>query len=285
MKHAYLILAHNNFYVFDTLLQMIDDERNDIYIHIDSKCKSFDYGKYKGFVKNSEIHFVENYSVSWGEYSLIQAELALFSKAYKKGGYDYYHLISGTDLPIKSQDYIHNFFDMNLGYEFITCAIPGYTRKCNIISRFDTYQHTRNKVFCFLNHIKYKRFKHDFEVSFGSEWVSVTEPFVKCIIEHKKWIKKHFKYSHTCDEVYKQCIALNTKFRDKIYPFPNNENTVSFNMRYIDWSAGGSHPKIITMDDINKLFETDCLFARKFDEEVDRDVIDYVYDRVVHNNK
>ena len=39
------------------------------------------------------------------------------------------------------------------------------------------------------------------------------------------------------------------------------------------------------MDDINKLFETDCLFARKFDEEVDRDVIDYVYDRVVRNNK
>ena len=40
-KHAYLIIAHNNFYILKKLIALIDDERNDIYIHIDKKTKNF----------------------------------------------------------------------------------------------------------------------------------------------------------------------------------------------------------------------------------------------------
>ena len=39
MKHAYLILAHNEFVILERLIQSIDDERNDIYIHFDGKLK------------------------------------------------------------------------------------------------------------------------------------------------------------------------------------------------------------------------------------------------------
>ena len=41
--HAYLIIAHNEFDILKKTIQMIDDERNDIYIHIDKKCKNFDF--------------------------------------------------------------------------------------------------------------------------------------------------------------------------------------------------------------------------------------------------
>lgn len=36
-KHAYLVIAHKDDLTFRTLLQMLDDVRNDIYIHMDSK--------------------------------------------------------------------------------------------------------------------------------------------------------------------------------------------------------------------------------------------------------
>ena len=36
-KHAYLIIAHDNFYTLEKLIKSIDDSRNDIYIHIDKK--------------------------------------------------------------------------------------------------------------------------------------------------------------------------------------------------------------------------------------------------------
>lgn len=41
MKHAYLILAHNEFVILERLIQSIDDERNDIYIHFDGKLENY----------------------------------------------------------------------------------------------------------------------------------------------------------------------------------------------------------------------------------------------------
>lgn len=34
MKHAFLIIAHNEYPILEVLLSMLDDERNDIYLHI-----------------------------------------------------------------------------------------------------------------------------------------------------------------------------------------------------------------------------------------------------------
>ena len=33
-KHAYLIIAHNDFYILEKLLMLLDDERNDIYSQV-----------------------------------------------------------------------------------------------------------------------------------------------------------------------------------------------------------------------------------------------------------
>ena len=40
MKHAYLIIAHHEFDILSKLVQAIDDERNDIFIHFDKKIKN-----------------------------------------------------------------------------------------------------------------------------------------------------------------------------------------------------------------------------------------------------
>lgn len=37
MKFAYLIIAHTRFDQVEKLLKLLDDERNDLYIHIDQK--------------------------------------------------------------------------------------------------------------------------------------------------------------------------------------------------------------------------------------------------------
>lgn len=36
-KHAYLIMAHQNFEQLAILLELLDDIRNDIFIHVDKK--------------------------------------------------------------------------------------------------------------------------------------------------------------------------------------------------------------------------------------------------------
>ena len=42
-RHAYLIMTHGNFEILKLQLEMLDDSRNDIYIHVDKKVKNFDF--------------------------------------------------------------------------------------------------------------------------------------------------------------------------------------------------------------------------------------------------
>lgn len=118
MKHAYLIIAHDNVDILNVLLHLLDDKRNDIYLHIDKKS-SIDLDKiYRPTISN--FYLLSNrINVKWGDFSQIRVEISLLKEAIGNSHYSYYHLLSGVDLPIKSQNYIHDFFDKNQGLEFI----------------------------------------------------------------------------------------------------------------------------------------------------------------------
>ena len=46
-RHAYLIMAHNNWYTLEKLIRLLDVPWNDIYLHIDKKVKDFSQEYYK----------------------------------------------------------------------------------------------------------------------------------------------------------------------------------------------------------------------------------------------
>lgn len=110
-KHAYLIMAHNNWNILKLLLKALDREENDFYIHIDSKVSSFDEMMLDGVLKKSNLNFVERKNVKWADYSQIDVTLDLLQSAKSNYNYSYYHLLSGVDMPIKSSEYIYNYFE------------------------------------------------------------------------------------------------------------------------------------------------------------------------------
>lgn len=118
-RQAYLIIAHRYDETFKTLLQMLDSDENDIFVHMDKKNKQFDEKECRGLVKQSGLFFAERTSVTWGGYSQINSEMILLEMAVSHKKYDYYHLLSGQDLPIKTNDYIQNFFISHQGKEFV----------------------------------------------------------------------------------------------------------------------------------------------------------------------
>lgn len=63
-KHAYLIIAHNDPYCFHKLISLLDDKRNDIYVHIDKKSDINLFNNVK--VKYSNIYFTNRIDVQWG---------------------------------------------------------------------------------------------------------------------------------------------------------------------------------------------------------------------------
>ena len=46
MKHAFLIMAHGSLPLLRVLLSMLDDERNDIFLHIDRKSDMLELNRW-----------------------------------------------------------------------------------------------------------------------------------------------------------------------------------------------------------------------------------------------
>ena len=278
-KHAYLIIAHNEFLVLKFLISALDDIRNDIYIHFDAKSKLLPILN----CKYSNLFILPNsIDVRWGDYSQVETEMQLFEYAYnkqKKNGifYQYYHLISGVDLPLKNQDYIHNFFNIHCGKEFIGFYQGNLIQELRIkVQMYHLFPHHFSKqrilniksilraLFCRIQlFIGYKRNK-DIELVRGTNWASVTNDFVEYLLGKKEEIYQRFHHTFCADEVYKHTLCWNSSFKNKIY---NLNNEAVGCMREINWviTANESFLPFFTMGDYKRLKESPMLFARKFD--------------------
>ncbi len=133
-RHAYLIIAHNEPFLLQTLVDLIDDERNDIFITVDSRTDISIFNAIKS--EKSKLTFTPQCNNRWGSVKQIETEYLLFETAIR-GGYSYYHLLSGQDLPIKSQNEIHSICDKLQGKEFV-----GFV-KDTLATREEIYRKTR----------------------------------------------------------------------------------------------------------------------------------------------
>ena len=81
MRHAFLIIAHNNWWQLKQLIQLLDAENHDIYVHIDKKSKSFLEKDFLNLTSESKVYYFQEYEVFWGGFSQVQVELFMFVKA------------------------------------------------------------------------------------------------------------------------------------------------------------------------------------------------------------
>ena len=84
MKHAYLIIAHNEPLILKTLISLIDDKRNDIFLLIDSRSNLIPQN-INISPRYSSLYYCNRVPIYWGDYSQIQAEMLLFETAFKHG--------------------------------------------------------------------------------------------------------------------------------------------------------------------------------------------------------
>lgn len=212
MKHAFLIIAHNEYPVLEVLLSMLDDERNDIYLHIDKRATELFQQIKKVKMQKAGFYLIENpIKVYWGDISQVQVEYLLFETALSHGPYAYYHLLSGTDLPIKSQDYIHAFFQQNAGKEFVgfwqdAAHQRDLERKVFryyfFTKRLKDKEHLLHGITALIRNlilavqkISHYRRKQTFEFKKGGNWISITENAVKYLLQYKEIVLNRMKYT------------------------------------------------------------------------------------------
>lgn len=290
-KHAYLIIAHNEPLVFQLLVNSIDDIRNDIFVLIDKKV---DINQFKKItVKYSKLYWSDRISVYWGDLSLIEAELLLLELAHNTGIYSYYHILSGVDLPLKSQDYIHNKLS-NSNYEFVGFTNDYDAAKDRVLyfHFFVKYFKSKNKlirgcakvfhkilIICQkilhiqrkinLNNDMSKTSLSAYVIRKGCNWCSITSGFVNYLLQYKDKILRQFKWTFCSDEIFIQTMLWNSPYRDSINQYNMNDENLMC-MREIDWVRGG--PYTWRYIDLEYLKHSDRFFARKF-SSLDKDFL------------
>ena len=268
MKHAYLILAHGKMELLPLLLRCIDDSRNDIYIHVDRKTPiipSFHTEKAALVILEDRV------DVYWGDVSMLEAELNLFESALSSGKhYAYFHLLSGVDLPLKTQDEIHQFCDAHQGKEFIgysqTTETAEIERNMHLWHPFHKHLQSKN-IFIrvirgfILQTQKMLHLRKNNNIRFfkGAQWVSVTEAMARLFVSRKDWITETFSHTLCSDEIVMQTLCWNSPLKDNIFSL---DSEWSGNLRKIGWSNG--HLTDWSAGNYEELAASNALFARKF---------------------
>lgn len=282
-RHAYCIVTNGNFGVLRATLALVDDPRNDIYILLDKKAKA-KLPALEALVK--ELRYssaaVCLQTVNWGGITQVYAVLALLKAALAaKRDYRYIHFFQGADLPIKTQDAIHEYFAENDGREFVEIdrsRMEMAKNKCHYRHFFCHNRYFRkNRLVKAINFglVYVQRLLRickntDITLYHGSALFSLTEGAAEYLLGREKEIRRRFRLALAPDEVFIQTILMDSPYRDKIMGVAE---PVSDNARLIDRTRpdGKNSPHVWRSGEVAQLLSQPrgkC-FARKFDEKVD----------------
>jgi hypothetical protein len=281
MKISYLILAHENSIHLTKLINSLDDEGINFFIHIDARSNMSIPHKDKNNVNILEDKY--RVSINWGGYSMIQATINLLKEAHIKTKSDYFVLLSGVDYPIRSNKCIKNFFKENNGKNFINSAkMPEFGKSLDRVEfyYFEGVGRNRDRRARWIRRVnrliirigirrKFPKEYSNYKFYAGNQWFAFTESFVAYLlsyIDNNKKFVAYFKHTYIPDEMFFQIILMNSPFKETCH------NTVM----YTDWSLGRPpypslieevHLPILATGFFDSWYGThDILFARKFSD-------------------
>ena len=277
MKHAFLIIAHNNFEILKYQLKILDRENSSFFIHIDKRAH-VNQEKLAACVKKAAVTFIPAKKIVWGHFSQVDCELRLI-RAASKGHFDYYHLISGVDMPLHTVEEMDLILQKKSFAEYIHFDAPEVSlaeyeriRYYHIMPGREHWKRTINGAGIKLQKImKIDRLKgENIIVQKGANWFSITDNLVQNIIRDELKIRKMLRWSFCGDEIFLQTYVYNSDFRKNLSS-QNFNNDHLMCLRKIDWNRG--NPYIYRSEDFQELITANELFARKFDESIDSEIV------------
>jgi len=274
-------MTHRHLDWLPDLVSALDHERSRFVIHVDAKSPDFESAPTEAAVTKGRIHWLPRRRVGWGDFTQVACELDLLAMARSHGQHAYYHLLSGSDLPMRPIAELLEFFDRAQMREFIHLErrelwagrheryryfrwagprsrpvwrrVDGWSRRGQRFLRIDRARAQPNVTF-----------------AVGSQWFSATQQFVDLLLARRRWITRTFSRTICPDEIFVQTVALNWA----------PDRLAADNARLIDWERGdGCSPYVWRQDDWPTIQASDAIFARKFDPSIDAQVMRQVLQR------
>lgn len=308
MKIAYLVLAHTDSKHIKRLSKILTvGNNNKVFIHLDKKINLNEFQK--ECPEEDRISYIKNrVKVYWAGFSSIEATINSFKEILESKEFDRIVILQGLDYPIKSNEYINEFFEKNKDIEFIKAFnetenkdIKNLHKYCFFwyLDKDNFFKKLINKVNTILLKMKILiKFKKPYiiidnkkyELYRGWAHISLTKEAVKYIVEfheNNDKFNKYFKTVYASDESYFHTIIYNSPFRKKtstkgLAISENNRNNFEIlNLTYFEYP---DIVKVFTkIDDYLKLKKSKFLYIRKVNSG-SKDLLDYIDKDLQENN-
>ena len=237
VKLAYLILTHQSPEFLARLVNRLDSPNVHFFIHVNAMTDIQPF--FRAVLPAENVHFTDVRSkVHWRGFSTTKAILQLMKEVVEhEQDFKYCILLSGADYPIKTRDYIQNFFE-NATLEYIQYArlqdYPSWQNSqmqriqqyyFNDALPYDRFRKQprlfrllRRKGFRLLSRIVPRQFPYVIEPYSGSTWFTLTGECVAYIIDYvhdNPQFLRYYKYTDAPDEMMFLTIVLNSHFAER----------------------------------------------------------------------
>jgi hypothetical protein len=270
VRIAYVISAYRRPEHLARLVHRLAGEDVRFFVHVDSKTREPTYRKMvEGVAPLGTASFLPRHACHWGGFGHVQASLKGIA-AIAASGFDpeYTILLSGQDYPIKSNRTIRQFLGSRGGRSsFLYFPLPTPHWTGGGLARFRDWHLRWRRL-----HVRVplrRRLPLGMRPWGGSAyWImsraalALVHGFVN---EHPEYVR-FFEHVDVPDESFFQTILLNSRLASECD---------DIRLHYTEWGRLPA-PAVLTRDDYPHLAESPCLFARKFDPEVDTDVLDLI---------
>jgi len=272
MRIAHLVITYTNPLQTERMIRRMAHAQFDFYIHVDKKM---DIAGHLYLAKMPNVYFIKDrVNVVWGGYNTVEAIFRSIKEIFNKGiQYDYIHLMSGQDYPIKTAPCIYQFFEENAGKEFLELehfddwADEAYPRitEYHLTNYHFPGRYYVQKLMNKLLPTRESPIKMEFYGS--SMFWALSSPCLKSIItlmDNNPRFRRFMQFTWGSDEFLFQTLVMNSSFKQQV---------VNNNLLYLDRVKGAPHPNILTNNHLQELMGSDKLFARKFDLAKDASIL------------
>jgi hypothetical protein len=262
MRLAFYIGVHHKPAQFDWLYSAIQNDADHFCLHIDRKAPAGVAEAVRRRVgTRHNVDVLPRRWVNWAGWSQVAVELDAIRHLLQRDGWRYYINVSGQDYPIQPLDAVRRTLENAWPQNFIEILpLARVTDPC------DPHLHRRLCLEVGPRLVSTRlpvAFPSSIDTNFkGSSWHMLSRDFCEWMVNSALLARIAARASLTkfADELFFQAMVMNGPFRD----LPRRGYA-----REIIWPG----PKVLRMADYERLTTSAALFARKFDESQDVEIL------------
>jgi hypothetical protein len=280
IRIAYIISAYQGAASVVRLVRRLYAPDHGFFIHYDLRSSDSELAGITASLGNLQnVALLERHKCLWGDFGHVKASLKAIQEMAKQGFiYDYAILLTAQDYPIKPDAVIRERLAAAAGGSFMEATawpIPNWQkgRAIKWIENFHWHlpfpKWARTlgweRMWQHLAIPMKRKIPNGLHPYFGSSYWYLHRSCLKYIYEYVSRHPEYVRFFHHVlipDEIFFQSLLMNSELAPSV-----TTRTLTF----VDWRP--PWPGILTIDDLPRLQQSDCLMARKFDTAPDSKIL------------